>query len=79
MNTRKQEEIAMLDMALLEAVDTLSQGLAKAAIINRRTCVHCGHFTQAETCKLSPTQARPPARIIAFGCPRFEDMDDVPF
>lgn len=33
--------------------------------------------TTAEACTLDPAHGRPPARIIAFGCPAFSP--DVPF
>lgn len=39
-------------------------------------CVHCEHFdAEAETCR--NVGARPPARVIAFGCEQFEPK--VPF
>lgn len=75
----KQEEVAMIDAALLQAVDTLAHGLARAASLNRRCCVHCIMFDekQGEVCLLAKPPATPPARILAFGCPKFED--DIPF
>lgn len=33
--------------------------------------------TTAEACTLDPAHGRPPARVIAFGCPAFRP--DVPF
>lgn len=33
--------------------------------------------TRDEGCNLDPTRARPPARVIAFGCPAFEPT--IPF
>lgn len=56
------------------------------------TCVNCVHFQSlrkiridvdnssevlVEYCGLDPKQRTPPAKTIAFGCPRFEQ--DVPF
>lgn len=32
---------------------------------------------QPETC--AKFEARPPARVIAFGCPDYEDEDSIPF
>lgn len=61
------------------------------------SCVNCYHFfhghpsgdglsTTNEHCMLDPLKRRPPARIIANGCPSFEEDhdplgldDDVPF
>jgi hypothetical protein len=75
MSTNEQE--AALNRTLLEAVDKLAQGLASAARLNRRTCVHCLQFDpKTEGCHMAGGQ-RPPAPVIAFGCPKFED--DIPF
>lgn len=75
----KQEEVALMDAALLQAVDSLAQGLAHAAAKNRQCCLHCAFFDerQGEVCTRAKPPARPPARIIAFGCPGFEG--DIPF
>ena len=45
-----------------------------------RTCVTCNNFNQdVETCKLSDNM-RPPAKVIAYGCSKFQDYDiDIPF
>lgn len=56
-------------------------------------CPNCEHFTQLvifgeethdgyltterEACSLDPERRRPPARVIAFGCPAFEP--GIPF
>lgn len=41
-------------------------------------CVNCLHFNiDSELCKIA--KARPPAKIIAFGCDSFEDIDKIPF
>lgn len=43
-----------------------------------QTCVRCDHFNQVnETCQLANPPRRPPAMIIAYGCPKFED--EIPF
>lgn len=42
------------------------------------SCLSCSKFDEnSETCLL--VGERPPARIIAFGCERYEDSDDIPF
>lgn len=69
---------------------TISEGLyipaeaLQAAVEKRgtavslfRTCITCMHFVEnTEHC--SQFGARPPARVIAYGCPSYEN-DDIPF
>lgn len=41
-----------------------------------KTCVNCANFVEkTEICTLA--KQRPPARIIAFGCEKYED--EIPF
>lgn len=44
-----------------------------------QSCLNCIHFRESagEICGLY--KARPPARIIAFGCPSYDDVDEIPF
>ncbi len=43
-----------------------------------QSCINCLHFDEAnELCKLC--NLRPPARIIALSCDKYEDKDDIPF
>lgn len=43
------------------------------------SCLSCKHFQEVhEACMIS-NYARPPARIIAFGCHQYQDKDDIPF
>lgn len=43
-----------------------------------KSCLSCDHFNEGlEQCTLY--KARPPARVIAFGCPSYSDDMDVPF
>lgn len=43
-----------------------------------KTCIKCDNFDEKnELCKLY--NARPPARIIAFGCEQYKDDDWIPF
>lgn len=42
-----------------------------------QTCINCINFDEAnELCRL--VKMRPPARVIAFGCPKYDD-DKIPF
>ncbi len=43
-----------------------------------RSCINCINFReQPELCGL--VMQRPPARIIAYGCPKWEDKEEIPF
>ena len=43
-----------------------------------RSCMNCFRFNEhVELCNLC--NMRPPARIIAYGCPKWEDIEDIPF
>lgn len=46
-----------------------------------QSCLVCEHFGEDEICK--QFNVRPPARIIVFGCTKFEESshidDDIPF
>lgn len=43
-----------------------------------KSCIACDHFNEGlEQCQLA--KARPPARVIAFGCTAFSDDMDIPF
>lgn len=42
------------------------------------SCLNCINFKEKEElCGL--VNQRPPARVIAYGCPRWEDVDEIPF
>lgn len=43
-----------------------------------KSCLNCEHFKEKEElCKLA--NARPPARVIAYSCERWNDYDEIPF
>lgn len=43
-----------------------------------KSCLNCDNFNeQMELCKL--VNQRPPARVIAYGCPKWSDKDEIPF
>jgi hypothetical protein len=44
-----------------------------------QSCINCNHFNEAtEICRgVTPFTARPPARIIAYGCP--SHSAEIPF
>jgi hypothetical protein len=43
-----------------------------------RSCLSCVHFNEAEEICLQFKQ-RPPARVIAHGCPAYVDVLEVPY
>lgn len=46
---------------------------------SRVTCMTCMFFNQrAELCEKARPRARPPARVVAYGCSAHE-VDDIPF
>jgi hypothetical protein len=64
-----------LDQQIVGGIQQAGRSLALAIEAARHTCIRCVHFTEAtEICALA--QRRPPAKVIALGCPKF---DDCPF
>lgn len=50
----------------------------------QQSCISCTYFDEdgrksgtKEQCMAY--KERPPARVIAFGCPNYSDADDIPF
>lgn len=65
--------------SLYVPVEVLQSGLEKKGpeIGLWRTCITCMKFVEnTEHC--SQFGARPPARVIAYGCPAYEN-DEIPF
>lgn len=45
-----------------------------------KSCLNCEKFDEKqEICKHMNCNQRPPARVIAYGCPQWEDYDEIPF
>ena len=43
-----------------------------------RNCINCEHFNEdQEYCRY--WKAKPPARVICYGCDRHVDIGDIPF
>ncbi len=43
-----------------------------------QSCLSCIHFKEiTEICNLA--NQRPPAKIIVYGCPKYEDINEIPF
>lgn len=70
------KDMQQRDADVVAAIRQCASSLAQAIEINCRTCVRCMHFNADETCTLAG--ARPPAKVIAFGCDSFLP-DDIPF
>lgn len=61
---------------LEDARDAIAHSLAGAVERSVVTCCSCDHFNQAsEIC--GKYNMRPPAKVIAFGCPAYEN--EIPF
>jgi hypothetical protein len=57
-------------------VITREDQIAWLAFWLRRSCLSCVHFApSSEFCKM--VSARPPAKVIAFGCEKYDQ--DIPF
>lgn len=68
----------MLDQCIADAIKTCARAIGTAVVDGRTTCVHCAYFDlQSEKCYLAQPPARPPAKVIAFGCASFTPI--VPF
>lgn len=62
---------------LEDAATSIAGSFVKVVEQAITTCVVCDHWNQqAETCTKF-NGMRPPARVIAFGCPAFEN--EIPF
>lgn len=59
-----------------EVAEYIIDELANTIERTTRTCLNCTHFYETtEICELAGS--RPPAKVIAFGCPKFEEP--IPF
>ena len=62
--------------AIAIALQECGGRIARVVLSTVPNCVDCLHFDEKnETC--TKWNARPPARVIAFGCDNFEE--DIPF
>jgi hypothetical protein len=60
------------------ALTSIGKTIAVALVDAVTTCVNCDHFDEpSEQCRLA--NARPPARVIAFGCSSYISAKDIPF
>lgn len=64
------------DAMINAVVDLVRPAIVEALHTATRTCLTCDHFKEkSETCQLY--MKRPPARVIAFGCPAY--INEIPF
>lgn len=67
--------------ALVKRLEAASNGLVDAMTKSVQnlmaTCVICDHWNQGQEVCMKFNNQRPPARVIAFGCPAFEN--EIPF
>lgn len=70
---------ATYDPDIKRSLDALTSEVGRVLREARRCCITCQHwddFPPDGRCKLA--NARPPARTIAYGCPRYEQAE-IPF
>lgn len=84
MNTKpnhpKAENVVINDRngAVACIVSDLTKAMRAELDRAMRTCLNCTHFFEKdELCRFNGTNQRPPARVIASGCPAHED--EIPF
>lgn len=71
MSTSTYDDI--LSERLREGLDHHALRITTALREARRTCITCCYFNdKTETCEYVKPPARPPAQVIAFGCPEYE-------
>lgn len=79
MSTPKNRPLASTpdrDMNIAIALQLLGKDVAQAVTNAMVTCLACEHFNEpTELCALA--RQRPPARVIAHGCPEFKPH--IPF
>lgn len=66
--------------------ETIQRFIAQSPDGITRSCLNCQHFDEngivtgvREACAMAQPPQRPPARIVAFGCPGHTDFEDIPF
>jgi len=63
--------------ALNEIAKVITETIIKVLDNNLRSCLNCSRFNESrEACNLY--QARPPAKVIAKGCEKWDEIN-VPF
>lgn len=76
----KQEIVDTINQNFLDEIRQEVEAGVHDAMINcgyTETCLNCKHFEESvEHCVLAMPPSRPPARIIAFGCPKFAEQPD---
>jgi recombinational DNA repair protein RecR len=61
-------------------LDDINTGLYNLLIKYKpyKNCITCQNFDEEkELCKLC--NQRPPAKVIAYGCPQYDDIENIPF
>lgn len=70
----------MLDSNKLEQYKRLIKGLMMDVAVEMNLvhcCINCENFDEdLEVCTLSVPPARPPVRVITFGCEAFKEVKD---
>lgn len=73
---RKEASLEFHNMLVQAAFTTLEKNADK--YFPFQSCINCKNFNEPdELCILF--KARPPAKVIVFGCSSYDDIGDVPF
>jgi hypothetical protein len=76
---RVKGRISEVDLFVGNFRKALYEYLDTEGVTLQQSCLTCASFDEAnETCRKHANQ-RPPARVIAFGCPDYFDLNEVPF
>lgn len=64
-------------------INSAIRGMVKRVIQDEkhfpyRNCINCRYFTE-NTSYCKKWDARPPARVICFGCDSHDDVNEIPF
>lgn len=63
------------ERAISAALQEAGRVIAVAITNQIPTCLNCQWFDEgSEACRYAGANARPPARVIAFGCPAYEGI-----
>jgi len=66
------------DIELNSSLTLLIRRVLTDRIFPFKSCLSCKNFIEEnEICKLA--NQRPPARVICYACPKYEDIEELPY
>lgn len=76
MNTKPKPEVKFRVNGLVELQNAFRKFADPYGLV--QSCMNCNHFDEDKSyCR--KYQANPPPRVIAYACPGYDDVDDIPF